>query len=173
MGKGGGKIVILHFIPLLGKTTTQVVSFYFPDLEKFALFGGRSRPNKWTLDFSFFGLVFLGKAKRYHNKKEWGGRIIFLFSSFAAKVFFLSFFHWGGDFVLCVARARNLFGLLFSLDSCNPAGRFRLTRSRNRKRVSLRQQQWVQLVIHPGEEEGEMHRQIDRRLIRLAWHRRE
>lgn len=112
MGKGGGKIVILHFIPLLGKTTTQVVSFYFPDLEKFALFGGRSRPNKWTLDFSFFGLVFLGKAKRYHNKKEWGGRIIFLFSSFAAKVFFLSFFHWGGDFVLCVARARNLFGLL-------------------------------------------------------------
>jgi hypothetical protein len=166
-------IVILHFIPLLGKTTTQVVSFFLPDLVKFALFGGRSRPNKWTLDFSFFGLVFLGKAKRYHNKKEWGGRIIFLFSSFAAKVFSFLFSLGRRLCVVCRARAES-FRAPLSLDSCNPAGRFRLTRSRNRKRVSLRQQQWVQLVIHPGEEkEGEMHRQIDRRLIRLAWHRRE
>lgn len=119
--------------------------------------------------FLFRFSFFWGRQKDIIIKRSGGESFSCFF--FCRKSFFSFLFHWAAT-LCCVSRARGIFSGS-SLDSCNPAGRFRLTRSRNRKRVSLRQQQWVQLVIHPGEEKGEMHRQIDRRLIRLAWHRRE
>lgn len=101
------------------KRRRELFSFIFQTWRNFALFGGRSRPNKWTLHFSFFGLVFLGKAKRYHNKKEWGGGgNHFLVFFFCRKSFFQLFFFTGAA-TLCVvlsrARAESFSGRLLSL----------------------------------------------------------
>lgn len=75
--KGGG--LLSSIWPLLGKKRRRKL-FLLSDLEKFApylVLGGRAAGQQMDSGFPFiflFRLIFFGgKAKRYHNKKEWGG----------------------------------------------------------------------------------------------------
>jgi len=83
-----------------------------------------------------------GKAKDIIIKRSAG---VNHFLCFAAKKFLLR----GGDFEDARARAPNLFRR-----ACNPAGRFRLTRSRRVWQPPT----MGRLVIHRGESKEEMHR---------------